>query len=337
MFVSVLTMAMFVVSTTTTEAARKDPGLPGNHLTIEKVAVDFTQGAFGQLTITGDHFSFGNTLAVTLGEAALPLNIVGVPTDTVIVADLPLAFPDGDYLLTVSTGNGQSQNDEYDLTIGVVGPKGDTGDKGDKGDPGAPGGTGMTGAMGAPGPKGDKGDKGDTGGSDRLAVFDDTGKRLGPVVGIFSEELPTLGRPFNGGVWFSMTVNGTTVLLAVDENSAIYGTGQDELSFASIDCTGTPLFRTDFLESNFLPSTNAVVGGPNPGQAGGGGDNIVYVPAPNGTAIFVTTLARTDAGAKNEGCTLSGPPTVEVVNAIQLIDIDVEFTRPLHVQADVAP
>ncbi len=115
-------------------------------------------------------------------------------------------------------------------------------------------------AAGAPGPKGDKGDKGDTGGSDRLAVFDDNGLRLGPVVGIFTEEPPIVDRPFNGGVWFSMTVNGTTVLLAVDENSAIYGTGQDELSFASIDCTGTPLFRTDFLESNFLPSTNAVVG-----------------------------------------------------------------------------
>lgn len=196
--------------------------------------------------------------------------------------------------------------------------------------------TGAMGAAGASGPKGDKGDQGNPGTSDRLAVFDNTGERLGPVVGIFSEELPTLGNTFNGGVWFSMTVNGTTVLLAVDENSAIYGTGQTELSFASIDCTGTPLFRTDFLESNFLPSTNAVVGGPNPGQAGGGGDNIVYVPAPNDTAIFVTTLARTDAGPKNEGCNPFFTPSVEVVNAIQLIDIDAEFTRPLHVQADVA-
>ena len=61
-------------------------------------------------------------------------------------------------------------------------------------------------------------------------------------------------------------------------------------------------------------------------------------PDPNDTATFVTTLARTDAGAKNEGCSdLPGPPTVEVVNAIQLIDIDAAFTRPLHVQEDVAP
>ena len=58
--VSVLTVAVFLVGTlTTTEAARKDPGLPGNHLVIEAVTIDFTQGAFGQLTITGDHLLLG--------------------------------------------------------------------------------------------------------------------------------------------------------------------------------------------------------------------------------------------------------------------------------------
>ena len=36
----------------------------------------------------------------------------------VIIGD---PFPAGDNLLTVSTGNGQSQYDEYDLTFGMVG------------------------------------------------------------------------------------------------------------------------------------------------------------------------------------------------------------------------
>jgi len=238
--VSVLTVAVFVVSTMTTYAARKAPGPPGNHLTIEQVAVDFTQGAFGQLTITGDHFSFGNTLAVTLGEAALPLNIVGVPTDTVIVADLPLAFPDGDYLLTVSTGNGQSQNDEYDLTIGVVGPKGDTGDKGDKGDPGAPGGTGMTGAMGAPGPKGDKGDKGDTGGSDRLAVFDTSGARVGPVLALRTDHQKLAGHIDSLLVRF--VTNNFVGLLRMKNLQAFWGLA--DVFFNSTDCTGQPLMLT---------------------------------------------------------------------------------------------
>jgi len=36
----------------------------------------------------------------------------------VLTCVLTTSFSAGDYLLTVSTGNGQSQNDEYDLTIG---------------------------------------------------------------------------------------------------------------------------------------------------------------------------------------------------------------------------
>ena len=172
---------------------------------------------------------------------------------------------------------------------------------------------------------------------DGLAVFDDNGARLGPVVGIWSQETPPPQNGFTGGVWFSMKVDDTTVLLLVDQNSALYGTGLDELYFESSDCTGTLLFRTSFLNSNLLPSS-AVVGGPNPGQAGSGGDNVVYVPDPNASATFVTTLSRTDGSAKSELCDgLGAPPTIEVIDAIPLIDIDASFTRPLHVQSDVAP
>jgi len=146
--VSVLTLAMFIVGITTTEAAQKDPGLPGNHLVIERVDIDLDAGANGQLTITGQHFDFGNTLAVVLGSPPMDLTPAVSTTPTEIVVDLPVGPLVGDQLLTVSTGNGQSQNDEYDLTFGQVGPKGD---KGDTGDTGVTGATGMTGDPGPPG------------------------------------------------------------------------------------------------------------------------------------------------------------------------------------------
>jgi hypothetical protein len=148
-----VTVAVFFLSTTTTFAARKDPGLPGNHLTIEQVAVTLNVEGFPtQLTITGDYFDFVNTLAVTLGEGPLPLSVVS-STTTEIVADIPnpSAFPPGDYLLTVSTGNGQSQNDAYDLTIGAVGPEGPQGPQGPQGEDGAQGQQGEQGPAGLPG------------------------------------------------------------------------------------------------------------------------------------------------------------------------------------------
>ncbi len=114
LLVSVLTVAVFVVGTTTTLAVKPNPTPPGNHLNITEVEVKFDTS---MIVITGEHFSFGNTLDVTLGGFGT-LNIVGVPTDTDIVVDFPAGgLPAGDYLLTVSTGTGQSKNDEYDLTV----------------------------------------------------------------------------------------------------------------------------------------------------------------------------------------------------------------------------
>ena len=121
--------------------AKPGPTPPGDHINITEVSVDTVTDT---ITIIGEELGFGNPLEVTLGEFG-PLLIIGVPTDTEIVVGLPPTIPAGDYLLTVSTGNGQSQNDEYDLTIGAVGPQGEEGEPG------------------LPGEKGDKGDKGDTG------------------------------------------------------------------------------------------------------------------------------------------------------------------------------
>lgn len=103
------------------------PGPPGGHLTITEVSVAF--GPPDVITITGTDFGFGpEELEVTLGEFG-PLALMN-SNDTMIQAELPGGLIAGDYLLIVSRGNGQSQNDEYDLTIGAVGPQGPEGPAG---------------------------------------------------------------------------------------------------------------------------------------------------------------------------------------------------------------
>ena len=92
---------------------------PGRHLEITEVAVD---AAAETITITGRDFDFGAPLVVELGElgAVTPLCTASfAPPPQTIVCDFSSTGlpPAGDYLLAVSTGGGQSQGDEYDLTI----------------------------------------------------------------------------------------------------------------------------------------------------------------------------------------------------------------------------
>ena len=66
--------------------------------------------------IVGTNFTFGpGPLVATLGDAG-PLTINSV-TDTLIDAEISGPIVAGDYLLLVSTGIGNRENDEYDLTI----------------------------------------------------------------------------------------------------------------------------------------------------------------------------------------------------------------------------
>lgn len=122
----------------------KSDGQPlGGHLTITEVQVDCEDGT---ITIFGVDFDFGpGPLEVTLGDFIGPLSIVGTPTANEIIVNAPYNLCDQprDYLLTVSTGKGQSQGDEYDLTIGAVGPQGERGPQGPVGPPGEQTGTGM--------------------------------------------------------------------------------------------------------------------------------------------------------------------------------------------------
>ena len=121
--VGILFLSMLMVGQTATAAQP-----PGGHLNITAVFVDCDTDEI-EIVIVGEDFDFGpGPLSVTLGNfGALP--IVGTPTGNQIVVEGPdgLCAEPGDFLLTVATGNGQSQSDEYDLTIGAVGPQGPPG------------------------------------------------------------------------------------------------------------------------------------------------------------------------------------------------------------------
>ena len=86
-----------------------------------------------------------------------------------LVVDLPIGVGAGDYRLTVSQGKKGKDRDDYDLTIGAVGPQGEqglqgpVGPQGPVGADGATGPQGVAGPQGAQGPTGSDGDKGDTG------------------------------------------------------------------------------------------------------------------------------------------------------------------------------
>lgn len=155
----------------------------GKGLNISVVAIQ--PGTPQLLKITGSGLISNQVADVILGD--LGSLIILSNTATEIIAELPVGIANGDYLLTVSIGNGQSQNDEYDLSVGEVGPKGPqgpvglqgpqgpqgpqglTGPEGPEGDRGFVGATGLqgpqgqTGPVGATGPKGPQGDVGEPG------------------------------------------------------------------------------------------------------------------------------------------------------------------------------
>ncbi len=141
------------------QALAAKPGPPGAHLNVTQVIVDDPDNPTS-IMIIGVDLDFGSgPLSVTLGEFGA-LTITGTPSDTVIEADLPVGIFPGDFLLTVSMGNGQSQNDEYDLTIGAVGPQGELGPQGIQGEQGE---QGPQGSQGAAGPQGEIGRAGAVG------------------------------------------------------------------------------------------------------------------------------------------------------------------------------
>ncbi len=110
---------------------------PEQHLNFTEVEVIVDdENDLTMFMITGEDFLFESPLEVTLGEFD-PLIIISA-TDTQIDATLPFVIMPGDYVLTVSTGEGQSHGGD-DLTIGAAGPQGERGEQGNPGKQGDPG------------------------------------------------------------------------------------------------------------------------------------------------------------------------------------------------------
>jgi len=109
-------------------------------LNIIEVFVTFDDNAYGgvdTITINGEDLDFGRSPTVTLGRFPAPLEVLNA-TDTEIVVACPTTItgttcPSGGFLLSVSTGRGKRKNDEWDLSIGAVGPQGEPGPAGEQG------------------------------------------------------------------------------------------------------------------------------------------------------------------------------------------------------------
>ena len=142
----------FTLSTPAAENENK-----GQKLIIQPAVIDYERQ---QLRITGydllpKGYIEGEELEtiVQINEG-VPLTIVsGTPYE--LLLDFPHSFSEnGDYKLSVRTGNGKSKQDEWDLTIGAVGPEGPRGEKGAPGDKGLPGPRGLAGLPGDSGTNG---------------------------------------------------------------------------------------------------------------------------------------------------------------------------------------
>jgi hypothetical protein len=199
---------------------------PSAHLDIIEVSVDFDAST---VVIRGRDLGFGGSPRVSLGTLGdvTPLCTPQLTPPETITCDFSVAGmpPDGDYRLAVSTGNGQSKNDTYDLTIGGVGPPGEPGAPGAPGAPGeagAPGDPGSPGSPGPPGPPGAPGAMGVLGFYTRSAVAMAVGAAEPEVV--TTTALCDAGDPVVGG-GFTHDVLAGGHSTPVDITSAPNGAG----------------------------------------------------------------------------------------------------------------
>jgi len=181
---------------------------PSQQLTIKNVSIDFVTDT---ITITGENISLAAP-TVTLGAGNISQHCAVVATPRSIVCNLlppsgPGIPPNGDYRLVVAQGNGQAQIDEYDLTIGAVGPQGESGPAGPTGPTGPTGATGPAGPQGPQGPAGPAGPAGAAGVSGYEVIIQTTATDCGGVtcgaeadVKVNSAACPSGKKLLGGGV-----------------------------------------------------------------------------------------------------------------------------------------
>ena len=104
--------------------------------TIQEVFVDFTNQ---RIMIEGTGFNTSGPVQVNLGlvgdiSSLCNANLVSNP-QSIVCNFLPGGLPpDGEYLLSVTTGTGnQARTDTYDLSVGAIGPIGPAGPQGPQG------------------------------------------------------------------------------------------------------------------------------------------------------------------------------------------------------------
>jgi len=165
---------------------------------------------------------------------------------------------------------------------------------------------------------------------DDLAVFDDNGKRVGPVVGLESDS-GTVGNNSIEWVLVPLMIDDLTVIGRIKNQQFL---GNSNVFFSSTDCTGQPLMLTQ-QESSVGPfeETFAIVG------EGNGSGNIVWRPDPSAVPFAAGTSVQSTIRKTNKECTtapgfLPSPGTM-IVNAIQVIDLDNIFTAPFKLQQDL--
>lgn len=127
-------------------------------LAITSVELDF--GAPAAIYIYGNFFENGDSPIVGLGRTSIDYvshtdNLIQVTTDE----DLA----NGEYLLTVSTGDQVNQNDSFNLIVGAIGLQGPRGLQGEQGLQGPQGEQGLRGLQGEQGPPGANGAQGPQG------------------------------------------------------------------------------------------------------------------------------------------------------------------------------
>ena len=119
-------------------------------LEITAVHVDYDTNT---IVINGVSLDNGGTPEVNLSDLGQIVSQLLNPEK--IVAQFPVnGLPEGNYLLTITTGGGVVRHDEIAITVGAVGPEGPQGIQGEQG---------LQGIQGEQGLKGDKGDTGDQG------------------------------------------------------------------------------------------------------------------------------------------------------------------------------
>ena len=153
---------------------------------------------------------------------------------------------------------------------------------------------------------------GSGGNTDDFAIFDDNGKRVGPV----------FGNPV-----VTLNVDGFIFRLRFKKSSVAGDKGV--LNFELANCQGPPLWRIEPHEPEEIFSPRVILADQNATQPG----LVVYTLDSDEFVGNITSQSRYNQGV---GCVPSVTVDIPLFKAKQIIDLGALFQPPFHVQQDVA-